>query len=301
MRLVCPNCSAQYEVDAGIIPVEGRDVQCSNCGHTWFETRKSDTQPVAPPPEPVVNDAPETEPEPEIDEPVEAVESDDDDGFSPAARAMAAATDAADQVEDTFEDTLDAEEVFGPEVTPVRRGATAEDMRLLREEADREIAKRRALPSGAFETQADLGVDLDSQRTPSRALRARQAHRGEATSAPPPEAPKPSPAPSVDTEDQVEDNAYQEPQRDLLPDIDEINSSLRQEVPPEKAAKARRKSGFRFGFFLTILIAVGLILTYAYAPAIARVLPEAEPPLISYVDMANRARDWVDGLIASVQ
>ncbi len=37
MRLVCPNCSAQYEIDAAMIPDEGRDVQCSNCGHTWFE------------------------------------------------------------------------------------------------------------------------------------------------------------------------------------------------------------------------------------------------------------------------
>ena len=37
MRLVCPNCSAQYEIDPSMIPDEGRDVQCSNCGHTWFE------------------------------------------------------------------------------------------------------------------------------------------------------------------------------------------------------------------------------------------------------------------------
>ena len=37
MRLICPNCSAQYEIDATLVPDEGRDVQCSNCGHTWFE------------------------------------------------------------------------------------------------------------------------------------------------------------------------------------------------------------------------------------------------------------------------
>ena len=35
--LVCPNCSAQYEIDGSMIPDDGRDVQCSNCGHTWFE------------------------------------------------------------------------------------------------------------------------------------------------------------------------------------------------------------------------------------------------------------------------
>ena len=37
MRLICPNCVAQYEVDEDVIPTEGRDVQCANCGHNWFQ------------------------------------------------------------------------------------------------------------------------------------------------------------------------------------------------------------------------------------------------------------------------
>ena len=37
MRLICPNCGAQYEIADDVIPAAGRDVQCSNCGHTWFE------------------------------------------------------------------------------------------------------------------------------------------------------------------------------------------------------------------------------------------------------------------------
>jgi predicted Zn finger-like uncharacterized protein len=37
MRLICPNCSAEYEVDDAAIPDTGRDVQCSNCGHGWFQ------------------------------------------------------------------------------------------------------------------------------------------------------------------------------------------------------------------------------------------------------------------------
>ena len=39
MRLICPNCGAQYEVADDVIPQDGRDVQCSNCGHTWLENR----------------------------------------------------------------------------------------------------------------------------------------------------------------------------------------------------------------------------------------------------------------------
>lgn len=37
MRLICPNCDAQYEVPDNVIPSEGRDVQCSDCGNTWFQ------------------------------------------------------------------------------------------------------------------------------------------------------------------------------------------------------------------------------------------------------------------------
>lgn len=37
MRLICPRCGAQYEVDDVVIPAAGRDVQCSGCGQTWFQ------------------------------------------------------------------------------------------------------------------------------------------------------------------------------------------------------------------------------------------------------------------------
>ena len=71
MRLICPNCTAQYEVDASMIPDEGRDVQCSNCGHTWYE--------LAPAKEALaeVDPAPNVDPEPwETPEAQTAVEPD---------------------------------------------------------------------------------------------------------------------------------------------------------------------------------------------------------------------------------
>ncbi len=37
MRLICPSCRAQYEVDDDAIPAEGRDVQCGSCSTTWFQ------------------------------------------------------------------------------------------------------------------------------------------------------------------------------------------------------------------------------------------------------------------------
>ncbi|MBL6636941.1 MAG: zinc-ribbon domain-containing protein [Planktomarina sp.] len=36
MRLLCPNCDAEYEIPDDVIPAEGRDVQCSGCQETWF-------------------------------------------------------------------------------------------------------------------------------------------------------------------------------------------------------------------------------------------------------------------------
>ncbi|ADO41753.1 zinc-ribbon domain-containing protein [Ketogulonicigenium vulgare] len=36
MRLVCPNCGATYQVAGDLIPADGRDVECSACGHGWL-------------------------------------------------------------------------------------------------------------------------------------------------------------------------------------------------------------------------------------------------------------------------
>ena len=36
MRLLCPQCDAEYEIPDDVIPTEGRDVQCSGCQETWF-------------------------------------------------------------------------------------------------------------------------------------------------------------------------------------------------------------------------------------------------------------------------
>lgn len=36
MRLNCPSCGAQYEAPDGMVPAEGRHVQCSACHTRWF-------------------------------------------------------------------------------------------------------------------------------------------------------------------------------------------------------------------------------------------------------------------------
>ena len=329
MRLICPNCSAQYEIDATMIPVEGRDVQCSNCGHTWFELHPAAEATESVTPETASYDAPEPEPDEDLAE---------EEPQSNAVKAIAAATEdvAEDAADDDAQDASEIEETKRPETEPfkdvedpfdavasefipgansktdsnetadskdgddltdselaaiapttlkARRPSDAADLDVLREEADLELS-RRAPPSEALESQTDLGLeDLTNRKTPSRALRARMARSSGANT-------------SYDDPSTVSDADYKEPQRDLLPDIDEINSTLNQSQTPDPAQIASSRSGFRFGFGLTVLICIAAILAYAFAPTIANAVPGAENALLRFVDLANQLRDWIDGLLA---
>jgi predicted Zn finger-like uncharacterized protein len=332
MRLVCPNCSAQYEVDASMIPDEGRDVQCSNCGHTWFE--------LPAPQVPAFEEALAAEPvqdgseATEIDEDEEEdrartrptnlsreIFEDDDDRdddtwggpdseeneaerdakLSDTVRAIATASaeEKAGDDDDGEDEAPAAASVTGK----LRRPADAADLDILKEEAERELSQRRAPPPDTLETQADLGLDeVRKRNTPSRALRARMAHLGEETDEPESKDTERPHAPMKPSPRDEEDGDYAAPRRDLLPDIDEINSTLkptsrRKDTPP--VDEARQRSGFRAGFLLVLLATIGAIFVYAQAPAIARALPETEPTLIKYVDAANAFRDWIDGMLAN--
>ena len=295
MRLICPNCSAQYEIDVSLVPDEGRDVQCSNCGHTWFEL---------PPPsddfsEPSPRAEPDSEPETAPDhEPTK-------DAPSHAAMAIAAASEDSEEDDNFFDRPATGATPAVAAAGVRRRPADAADVDLLKEEATREMAKRRAPPSEPIEMQADLGLaEIKSRRTPSRALRARMAHLKEEP---------PTEVQPVDTNrtrlldpggraEVISDASSDAPRRDLLPDIDEINSTLKSTKKRGQADPAtveRQQNGFRIGFLLMTLVAIALIVAYAQAPAIARILPGSESTLIQYVDGANTMRDWINSLMGT--
>ena len=268
MRLICPNCSAQYEIDASLIPDEGRDVQCSNCGHNWFELPPA-PEGLSPPPEMPVDDGfneAETSPGPEAETDEVLESTGDDDGWS--------------------EDSAVEEASPKPSPQRPRRTAAAEALDVLREEAARELARRREEEPAPIETQPDLALeDPRDRETPSRALRARMARlRGE----------------DDEPEDNREEEEYRPPRRDLLPDIDEINSSLKpasaRKPEMSEAEMAQHRRGFRLGFLGAVGIAILMILAYAQAPAIAGAFPGTEVALIGYVDWANGVRDTVTTL-----
>jgi predicted Zn finger-like uncharacterized protein len=249
MRLICPNCAAQYEVDDGAIPVSGRDVQCSNCGHAWFQTRA------------------ET-PAPEL-----------------AGQAAEAAADS------------------GAEAHPPRRALDEAVMNVLREEAEREMQARREDGTLGIETQTV--IDLPPESGPAAAAAGAAAVTVVST----PERDEDRVASTAEAVEDAEEDAEaaKASRRDLLPDIEEINSTLSattrrvddDDLPATQEIVAQRGSGFRRGFSVALIIMILLLGTYVLAPNIAARIPATQPALAAYVERVDALRIWLDSAMKS--
>lgn len=348
MRLTCPNCAAQYEVPEDVIPPEGRDVQCSNCGQTWFQAaagtaeagaedalenigieeafaraaeaearekaerelaakaeqeaaakakeereraaqakREAGQQPEAAP-----------DPEPEVGTPEDTAQEDSPEPADEAEAAAAAPQEFSDEDADDRSgnhDEDEGEDLHAEEAPQPQRGRTLdpEMSDILREEAAREAELRKA-EAQSLETQPDLGlVDAAPAEDDEAALRSRQARDRMAR---------------MRGEDPRQLAAAESGSRkELLPDIEEINSTLRSAGSPAPAPLAdpeelpvRRKSGFARGFAVSVIAALILVMVYDKAPLIAEKLPQADPALSSYVDWVDQARLWLDSQVKSV-
>lgn len=248
MRLICPNCDAEYEVDDSVIPQDGRDVQCSSCGQTWFQKSAAQLLEAELPKEAAPEPAPE--PEPQI------------------------------EAEPYQEPVVDAEPEPEPELEqePEPRKPDEAVLDVLRQEAELETAARQHDTQGGIETQPDLGLDqgVDNE---TAAVNQRTARlRG--------------------IEPELEKHKTRS---DLLPDIEEINSTLQAESDVETqealSDQKRDRSGFRLGFSLIIILATFLLLAYIYAPLIIEKVPATEAFVTSYVDTVNVFRAWLDNLM----
>ncbi|UWQ76905.1 zinc-ribbon domain-containing protein [Leisingera sp. M658] len=321
MRLTCPNCAAQYEVPEDVIPDEGRDVQCSNCGQTWFQaaagavaarTAGEDAPDTGANGE-ALSPAAEEHPEPDMpgDVPEETPEETPDQTTgeipdappAPVPEPQVPAEPAAGAPETRVEDDPDgqpgADETEAadeePPAPPAPQRTRALDPALsdiLREEAEREVSLRAAEGHG-LETQPDLGLEEAATPEDEAARRSRQARdrmariRGE----------DPRQLAAAETGSRKE----------LLPDIEEINSTLRSAgsaAPAPQAASeelpVRRKSGFARGFSLSVIAALMLVMVYDNAPLISEKLPQADPALSSYVGWVDQMRLWLDGQVRSL-
>ncbi|WP_294619865.1 zinc-ribbon domain-containing protein [uncultured Roseovarius sp.] len=291
MRLICPNCGAQYEVPDEVIPETGRDVQCSNCGDTWFQNH-----PDHPAPEQEPEPTPEPEPEQSGHQDVTWDSPQDEAGDTPS-EPVTAPEPEPEQADASQGDDEDADDHDGENDTPEppRRQLDPAIADVLREEAEHE-REARAAETGGLETQPDLGLtqDQDDEDRRTRESRARMARlRGE------PEDQSPASVPEAEDIDPSS-------RRNLLPDIDEINSSLDastvgshhesmasddiddlQPAPP-------RKSGFKRGFSYAVLLALILLAVYNFAPQIAEMVPSLAGPLETYVEQVNGLRVMLD-------
>ena len=285
MRLICPNCGAQYEVPDEVIPTGGRDVQCSNCGDTWFQNHLSGNAPS----DDVEQDAPREWEKPQA---------------APAHPEPAAQEEPATAPEEPDEDEPSAEVEEAADTAPpppTRRSVDPGVADILRQEAAHEQQVRASESAGGLETQPDLGLTAPPLAPDERSQQARarvERLRGNA------------PAPDGVTSDDTDDHPDIDPssRRNLLPNIEEINSSLtslgdRDEqvaAPiPEDIPLPRRRSGFGTGFRLSLILFVLGTLAYVFAPQIAQMLPAAEAPLDSFVAAVNRLRLGLNDLVGS--
>ena len=333
MRLVCPNCGAQYEVDDHVIPEGGRDVQCSNCGHTWFQepaTRPVDKEsPEHIPPQDDAADAgakafPEekpaaTEPKEQVTAP-EAIE----------AEVIEAEVATVTPAPDDYEDEGDAAAVF-PELPEQQKDADSaadfvapeprtnprreldESLReILRAEAAREAeARARARENGTLETQEELGLDEPAPEPEPRAYPTPRETDSDHDRQAAGSQERVSRVRGIDADDGLVTKAPDdttasggsEARRDLLPDIDEINSSLESVEPgaivSDSTTAENEQSGFTRGFVLVLLLAAIAVVLYIYAPVIGDRIPALAPAMDGWVNLVDAARNWADRLVST--
>ncbi|MEO1309221.1 MAG: zinc-ribbon domain-containing protein, partial [Pseudomonadota bacterium] len=302
MRLICPSCGAQYDIDDHVMPSEGRDVQCSNCGHSWFQ---------APP-------AAERDLAAELGLPAGALKS------RQAREEAAQSSDRPDQAPSNLfiqrvrqltetsgwdisvEDDPAAEKSLPDPKSdtpppPTASATPASDshkernrvdnkvLKILREEAEREQAARskeshiRAVPDPEPDEDPKVGGDNIAPFKADRSIAPRPSD--------PPNASRPSDRLGAAIADaskrpRKRDEASvvapmpvrRRTRSELLPDVDEVTSTLQEAglspdaMRSERAAAAevlrvehrnrRRAQGFRLGFALALMIVTALLLTY---------------------------------------
>jgi hypothetical protein len=194
-------------------------------------------------------------------------------------------------------------------VNPTIRPVDQAILDVLREESAREITQRRAETRPVIESQTEFGLQGADSNAPSYArpgepasaydsgpisATAEKVARLKGVSAPPPHAPAASGAPAASK------------RSDLLPGIDEINSSLRpasEKRPGAGAAVAKTmpgKAGFGRGFMFGLLIWALIVAGYVMAPELSRQIPAIASLLGAFVAFVDGIRTAIAQMIGQL-
>ncbi len=317
MRLQCPNCDAEYEVDASAIPYEGRDVQCSNCGHGWFQAHPDfetdyDVESSLydpPPPLPQGGDVAGAIPKRELaPEAMQILR--EEVALEEAKRAEEAARAApiADPADGGIEAELDAM-VAGDVAGDIAGEMGAKDLGLWQADPqDEGPGPPEAAPDGLGDIEAALDAGNDSQAqaahdfvapmprvAPRRVARLKGLGEDSAAHA------APYPAPAQETASAQEtaptsgpDETWAEPD-DMAQDAME-SPDLRANLSPAKP----RKSGGRGGFYTAILAAILGTAGYVLGPELGKAVPALAGPMDSYASAVNSLRDQVQVMVPQI-
>lgn len=284
MRLICPECNALYDIADAMIPPEGREVECSACGHVWLQTPAM----TAPRTDATSADgarAPETS--------ATSAHENGDQPRSSTMRGLSADLRAAALSDNGTKPVLGA--------APVLQRPLPDDvLSILREETARELGARRgsrgdapaplppetALPTpqspvdppeepavdwpATTVTQPDIN-DPDESASPAEP-------EGAAGQAPAvsddviaaPRQPDVDPAPPRVPQDASAPDRPAVPRRRVsrdLPDVEMLAATIQTESAPpvaivHPAAKTRQRSGYRGGLLGAISVAAALAVAY---------------------------------------
>ena len=292
MRLTCPTCGARYDVDDGMIPAGGRDVQCSNCNATWFQLgtpRPAATvKPLRTAPSAAGGDMP----------------AEEASATGSAARGGGEDEDPLDVLreERRHEDRVrQAEGKAGPD--PVGDGDDADGSTPSVDPAlGRMLAGRRPLRATAPEEEPSAAGARERARIAAAAALARSRDRdaargtnrdedggsGDASAAAFPTATHDGEAPAGGRAGRPRPT----PRRDL-PDIAEADdraASGRSSGRVGRRDRARRGGGFWIGFILVLALAAILVAVYLFAADIAGAVPGLAASLGDYTAAVDAGR-----------
>jgi predicted Zn finger-like uncharacterized protein len=266
MRLVCPNCGTQYDVDASAVPAEGRDVQCANCAHNWFQEAEA-SQSSDVPSAPAENKAPEV----------------------PTRHRRPPRTIGPDP------EVLDILRQEAQREADARQGKSVTD-----EEVEAQIDFTKDLPQDPVEAQEDGAKRQRAERTRQNQVRERTRRLNIDTEKEAARAQAEAVVEDAAATSARPDDRPQRPARsNVLPNIEELKSSLRagtERRSNEKSTTAAilSASSFRYGFLVSTATGLLLAAVYFLGPQIGDAIPQLSGAIDLYSQLVYGFRIRID-------